>query len=300
MKTQTRELDLKLVVPDENQPRKLFEPTKLKNLKESVKKYGVMTPITVEEISGKYLIVDGERRYRVAKELGLATIPGVVIAPQNAVDRLVQQFHIQEQREDWTPVEKAITVHRLASELGISLKQICELLALDERTGQRYIAFSNIIDKEKYHQSEIGIQWAEYIIGVKTFAKKLAERDEESWTKTDEKRLENNLITRIKEGEFARPAQMSKIKDIFSKNPKLVKELTGKKETIDEMFVQTKAKAAFTLRNLANACGYVKSHGAIYLAKFDIKPTQEQMRLMKKAHSTLEDIIKKVGDDMLE
>ena len=294
-----REIDLKLIVPDENQPRKLFEPTKMKNLEDSVKKYGVMTPITVEKVGDKYLIIDGERRFRVATKLGLKKIQATVIAPQSAIDRLVQQFHIQEQREEWTPVEKALTVYRLSSELGVSLSQICQLLSLDARTGSRYVAFSNIIDKEKYHKSEIGITWAEPITHLKNFAKKLVVGVlEEDFTRSDEKELESALIVRIKGGEFARASQLTKLKDIFSHNPKLIKSFGDSKQTVDSMFVTSKAKSSYYLRNLVNNCMYAKNHAVAYLDKMDSKPSKDQFSAIKNTIESLKKVVNAVGDVM--
>lgn len=300
MENQTYELDLKLIAPDANQPRKLFEPTKMRNLEDSIRKYGVMTPITVEKIGDKYLIVDGERRYRSATKLGLKKIQATVIAPQNATDRLVQQFHIQEQREEWTAVEKAITVYRLSSELGVSLKQICELLSLDARTASRYIGFANIIDKEKYHKSEIGISWAENINRLKVWAKNIViNRLEEDFTRTDEKKLEGALISRIKDNEFDKPSQLAKLKDIFTKNPKLIKDFNETKQTVESLFVTSKAKSSYNLRNLVNNCAYMRSHALAYLAKMDVKPTKEQFEVIKQSSDTLKKFIGSV-EDMIE
>jgi len=297
MKTQTREIDLKKIVPDVNQPRKLFEPIKLKNLKDSIKKYGVMTPLTVEEVDGKYLLIDGERRYRAAKDLGIEKLPVVIIEPQNETERLVQQFHIQEQREEWTGVEKAVTVQRLSSELNVTVPQICELLSLDSLTAQRYVSFSKIIAKDKYHQSEIGINWVGAIIGVKNAAKKLTtDVLEKEFTKTDERKLEVTLIERIKEGQFERPTKLSRVKDIFTKSPKLIEDFANNKDSVDMLFTKSKARSAAYLRQMQTSSNYLVTVARGFLSKPDTKATPLQLKVFKTTIEVMNNVIKEIGD----
>lgn len=291
MEGKTRELQLSLVVPDENQPRKLFEPSKLKNLKDSVKKFGIMTPITVEEIGDKFLLVDGERRYRVAKELGLKTIPATIIRPQNETDRLVQQFHIQEQHEGWTASEKAITVYRLAKELGITIETICEMLAISNTQARRYISFANIVDKENYHKNDIGIEWASYINSLRETAKKLTiNKLEEDFSKKDERQLERSVIDRIKSGDLPRVSHMSKLKDIFTKNPRLIKKFLETDTSVSSLFIEAKAKGAYLLRNLMNNVGYAASNAGSFMTIKDVKPTKQQLDVIKNAIKKLQEV----------
>jgi ParB family chromosome partitioning protein len=66
------------VIPDPMQPRKTFNETSLKELSESIKKYGVLQPIAVRKSGSDYVIVMGERRYRASKLAGMKTIPCIV------------------------------------------------------------------------------------------------------------------------------------------------------------------------------------------------------------------------------
>jgi ParB family transcriptional regulator, chromosome partitioning protein len=149
-----------IVVKD--QPRKSFDEMRMTRLINSIKVRGLKVPLDVEETdkTGEYLLVDGERRYRALKEMGKTTVP-VMISPQvNALDHLVNQFHIQEQHENWTPIEKAVAVNDLAEELGKSTKEIGSLLGVAPEEVARYVAFSSLINKEKFEKSNFNLDWA--------------------------------------------------------------------------------------------------------------------------------------------
>jgi len=66
------------ISPNPNQPRRRFSEEELKELAESISKFGILHPIIVREKDGKYEIVAGERRWGAAKMAGLTRIPAVV------------------------------------------------------------------------------------------------------------------------------------------------------------------------------------------------------------------------------
>ena len=112
-----------------NQPRRYFDPVKLKDLTHSIKEHGVLEPILVRPLSdgGKYEIIAGERRFRAAKEAGLTEIPTIVldIGEEEALKlALVENL----QREDLNPVEETEgMLDLLSSELGKSRKELINL-----------------------------------------------------------------------------------------------------------------------------------------------------------------------------
>ena len=72
-------LDVSLIVPDPNQPRKHFDKLSLEDLANSIRERGVESPIIVRPIpDGKYMMVAGERRWRCSVSLGLKTIPSII------------------------------------------------------------------------------------------------------------------------------------------------------------------------------------------------------------------------------
>ena len=71
------QLPLDQIVTNENQPRKSFYQDTLDELAASIKERGVLEPIVVRPLNGKYQIVMGERRFRACKIAGLATVPAL-------------------------------------------------------------------------------------------------------------------------------------------------------------------------------------------------------------------------------
>lgn len=289
--TTVEHIPLSQIVPDENQPRKMFEPSRLAQLKSSVEKFGIMNPITVEKVGNKYLIVDGERRYRTATVLGLKTVPAVVIAPQSEVDRLVQQFHIQEQHEGWSPTEKAMVLFKLSKEMGIPMKTAIELLGIDTRTASNYIAFSSLLEKSSFQKNNVGIKWADRISGLKKFVVKILEKGEEELDRSMERELEKAVIRRIVDGSIKTTHDITKIKDSFKKKPESMKEFVNTDVSPETLFTKSKAQGAYYIRNIE----YGASHLNDYLKNFlEIKDMKVEVGLINKVKLT-----KKLINDFL-
>lgn len=101
------EVDIDLVKPNPNQPRKHFDEDALNELADSIKKHGLIMPIVVNNmIGGQYMIIAGERRYRAAKIAGKKQIPVVI---RSYTDREIKEISLIEnlQREDLNPIEAA-------------------------------------------------------------------------------------------------------------------------------------------------------------------------------------------------
>jgi len=112
------------VVPSKNNPRRLFDPRPLKDLKDNIRQHGVLVPITVFPIRGqdKYSILDGERRHRCCVELeqeGLTlTIPANIVEPPTKVAGLLYMFSIHGYREQWELMPTALSLEIVMRELG--------------------------------------------------------------------------------------------------------------------------------------------------------------------------------------
>lgn len=287
-------LKTKDISPDENQPRKLFAASEMGTLKESIKRHGIMSPITVEEISqGKYLLVDGGRRFRSATELGLKEVPAIVIKPQTKMERLIQQFHIQEQHQGWTMVEKAVAIADIADDLGIDSKKAAEMLGLSQQLANNYLAFSRLVNRDGFKRSNIDIAWANNINGLKKTVKSISEKVlEEDFDRNDEKKLEEVLVKAVKEGIVRTTGDMSKLKDAFKKDPKSIALFMKGDITPNALFVKTKAKGAYHLRNVVNNAGYIKGHVMSFLANPDVEVTKEQESILMTAKEWLDKMVK--------
>ena len=93
--------------PNPNNPRTLFDPAPLAALKESIRKHGVLVPLTVYKLPGqeRYGIVDGERRYRCCKDLSQETpdiqVPANVVATPKPIATIIYMFNIHQFRQQW-------------------------------------------------------------------------------------------------------------------------------------------------------------------------------------------------------
>jgi len=135
-----QEISLKDLRPNPYQPRKTFDESAIRELKESIMEHGILQPIIVRKSIKGYEIVVGERRFRAAKEAGLTAIPAVV---RDLSDQQMMELAVLEnlQREDLSPIEEAqayqsliehlhITQEELAKRLGKSRPHIANLMRL--------------------------------------------------------------------------------------------------------------------------------------------------------------------------
>ncbi len=110
---QIENLSIAKVIPDPMQPRKTFNEAHLQQLSESVKKHGVLQPITVRKSGNEFIIVMGERRYRASKLANKKTIPCIVREYKNN-DVLEIQIIENLQRQDVEPTEEAEAIAYLS------------------------------------------------------------------------------------------------------------------------------------------------------------------------------------------
>ena len=103
----TSMVKLSLIEPNLDQPRKDFDPEALADLTDSIRTHGILQPLAVRQIAGgRYQIIAGERRWRAAREAGLAEVPVYVV---DADDKKVMELALVEnlQRQDLNPIEEA-------------------------------------------------------------------------------------------------------------------------------------------------------------------------------------------------
>jgi len=104
-------------------PRQLFDPEPLQELKESIRKHGVLVPITVYKKAGQdlYSILDGERRYRCCKELEeegiIKEIPANIVKPPDKIAGVLYMFSIHNFREQWELMPTALSLKEVMDEL---------------------------------------------------------------------------------------------------------------------------------------------------------------------------------------
>ena len=218
------------IEPNREQPRKNFDEDALLELSESIKQYGLLQPILVQQRKNYYEIIAGERRWRACKMAGIKEVPVII---RNYSNQEIVEISLIEniQREDLNPIEEALAFKRLLTEFNLKQDEIAErvsksrtavtnsmrLLKLGEKVQQMVIddmlttgharALLSIEDEEQ-----------QYLIAQKIFDEKLSVREVEKLVrdlnkpekvkkeispsltliyKDIENRLKNNLGTKV-------------------------------------------------------------------------------------------------------
>ena len=287
---------LKAIKPDKDQPRRNFDPARLADLMASIKKHGIISPLVIEDNGdGTYTLVDGERRYRSATELGLKNVPATIVAKQNEIDRLVQQFHLQEQHQGWSHIEKANAVGRLARELKITADEIAELLSLPRRTMADYVAFWSLAAKKEFEKAEIPLDYAPTINGItKRLKKRYREELDEVFDDQMRYGFELATINRFKSGEIKTKRDLMRLRDAIHQNPRVAEAYSSDENVkIDTLYIKTEAKEAQDVRyffyGLINVVTYGAKDGLA--ANLNLPINKEVATKAKRAHELLSQLV---------
>ena len=116
------------VEPNRKQPRKNFDEDALQELADSIKQFGLLQPILVQDRKDYYEIIAGERRWRAAKLAGLKEVP--VIIREYTEKEIVEISLIENiQREDLNPIEEAQAYKRLLEEFNMKQDEVAERIS---------------------------------------------------------------------------------------------------------------------------------------------------------------------------
>ena len=164
----TRIVDIDLVEPNPYQPRLEFDDEALMDLAQSIRENGLIQPITVREMDGRYQIIAGERRFRALKLNGAVDVP-VLIMDANEVQMAEMALVENIQRENLSAIEEAkysgLNQSQLALRVGKSQSSIANkirLLNLDEdvqeavstkKISERHARALIGLDEEKQHDA---------------------------------------------------------------------------------------------------------------------------------------------------
>jgi ParB family transcriptional regulator, chromosome partitioning protein len=132
------EIDIDLLSPNRFQPRTLMDEPKLDELAQSIRANGVIQPIVVRRVDGRYEIIAGERRWRAAQRAGLLRVP--IVVRDVAHEKLLEVALIENiQREDLNPIEEAQAYRRLADEFKLTQDAIASAVGKDRATVANYL-----------------------------------------------------------------------------------------------------------------------------------------------------------------
>ena len=131
------------IEPNKTQARKKFNEESLNELAESIKTYGVIQPIIVEEKDGYYSIIAGERRWRASKLAGLTEVPCIV---RNEDEQRVKEISLIEniQRENLNPIEKALGYKELIDNYNLRQQDLADKLGISRTNVTNTLRILNL------------------------------------------------------------------------------------------------------------------------------------------------------------
>ena len=186
---------LSKVEPNREQPRKNFDEDSLQELAESLKQFGMLQPILVQNRGDYYEIIAGERRWRAAKIAGLKEVPVIV---RELTDQEIVEISLIEniQREDLNPIEEAQAYKRLLTEFHIKQDEVAERVSKSRTAVTNSMRLLKLCDEVQkmvvddmistgHARALISIEDPEeqYLIAQKIFDEKLSVREVEKLVK---------------------------------------------------------------------------------------------------------------------
>jgi ParB family chromosome partitioning protein len=135
------EVDVDQISPNEHQPRQQFEDGRLDELARSIKANGVIQPIVVRRVDGRYRIIAGERRWRAAQRAGLTRVPVVIkdIPEGQDVQALEMALIENIQREDLNPIDEAAAYEKLSTEFNMTQEEIAAAVGKDRSSVANHL-----------------------------------------------------------------------------------------------------------------------------------------------------------------
>lgn len=186
---------LTMVEPNGEQPRKNFDEDSLLELAESIKQFGLLQPIIVQDRKNHYEIIAGERRWRAAKMAGLKEIPVII---KNLTNQEIVEISLIEniQREDLNPIEEAQAYKRLLEEFNLKQDEVAERVSKSRTAVTNSMRLLKLCDEVQqmvvnemistgHARALLSIEDPEeqYMIAQKVFDEKMSVREVEKLVK---------------------------------------------------------------------------------------------------------------------
>jgi len=183
------------VEPNKEQPRKNFDEDALLELSDSIKQFGVIQPIVVQDRKDHYEIIAGERRWRAAKLAGLKEVPVII---KNYTEQEIVEISLIEniQRQDLNPIEEAQAYKRLLTEFNLKQDEVAERVSKSRTAVTNSMRLLKLCDEVQqmviddmlttgHARALLAIEdpKEQYTVAQKVFDEKLSVRDVEKLVK---------------------------------------------------------------------------------------------------------------------
>ena len=218
------------IVANPFQPRSTFDEQALAELSASIRKLGVVQPLTVREVSsGKFQLIAGERRLRAARMAGLTHVPAYV---RTADDQSMLELALVEniQREDLDAIEVAISFQRLVEECRLTQEQLSDRVGKQRSTVANYMRLLKLPP-----EIQLGIRKKQLMMG---HARSLVNiEDPKDQIKVYYQVIDGELSVRQTE-DLVRHLQADKVKDgdKVEKKKKINDEFSRLSEHLEKLF----------------------------------------------------------------
>ena len=192
IKSSKDKISISSIVPNKNQPRKLFEKEALEELKNSIKERGIIQPLIVrksDDQDDKFELIAGERRLQAAQSAGLHEVPVVIIEADN-LKSLELAIIENVQRKDLNPVEEAESYNNLIQNFGYDHEKVSQFIGKSRSHISNSIRLLSLPEKilDLIRNNKISQGHAKVLVGLenallladKIIKKKLSVRQLES------------------------------------------------------------------------------------------------------------------------
>lgn len=162
------EVPIDQIQPNPDQPRVHFDPASLEELRDSIRRHGVLQPLVLRRVDGGYHLIAGERRLRAARLAGLQFVPAVI--RDDVSDEQMLELALVEnvQRADLDAIEKANGYRRMVETLGLTQEQVARMVGLERSTVANHLRLLELPEKaqEAVSQGLITMGHARALIGA--------------------------------------------------------------------------------------------------------------------------------------
>lgn len=161
------EIDLNLIEPNPNQPRKTFDIDKIQELADSIKEHGLIQPVIVKKVEDNYQLIAGERRWRACIELGMDKISAIVRDLDNKSQTEIALIE-NIQREDLNPIDEGVAYELLIERYALTQEELSKIV------GKSRVYVTNILRllklgdkvKEKIKTGDISQGHGKILVGL--------------------------------------------------------------------------------------------------------------------------------------
>jgi ParB family chromosome partitioning protein len=194
---QITELELELIIPQDDQPRKNFNEESLQELAKSIREHGVLQPVLVRPIGEFYEIVAGERRWRAAELAGLQLIPAL-IKEMGDIEAAEVSLVENIQRDDLSAIEEAKAYKNMVEQYNYTQEFIADRVgksrAYVANTMRLLSLPSEII--EMIDRKQISPGHARALLGLNSPQEQLLAANEIIKSKLSVRQVEENVKTK--------------------------------------------------------------------------------------------------------